>query len=48
MRKGEKFLKDVGILLYMKRAYFYVAPENIYDYIQNKMTDEEFDKLTKN
>ena len=45
MRKGEKLISRVGNLLWEKHNHNMVFPENIYDYIQNEMSDEEFDKI---
>ena len=44
MRKGQKLINHVGDLLNKKYASI-VFPENIYYYIQNEMSDEEFDKI---
>jgi uncharacterized protein YeeX (DUF496 family) len=44
MRKGEKLIFLTGEKL-TKEYGRIVFPENIYNYIQNEMSDEEFDKI---
>jgi len=41
MRRGEKLIKAVGEMLSEKYGDM-VFPENIYDYIQNELDDEDF------
>ena len=45
MRKGEKLIKGVADLLSERFDTNVFFAENIYDYIQNEMSDEEFDKI---
>jgi uncharacterized protein YeeX (DUF496 family) len=45
MRKGEKLIFLTGEKLTRGSGGRMVFPENIYDYIQNKMSDEEFDEI---
>ena len=44
IEKRRKLIESVGRLLYERDGSF-VFPENIYYYIQNEMSDKEFEKI---